>query len=165
MRKPKTARASGGVRRDSAIEEAIQVLQRLAEVFARRRQQLARGAGLSDGQWRVLEQIAREDFMPSLFARGRESHPAAVSRQLRQLIDLGLIEAAISASDGRQRDYSLSARGRRVLEQLRAAREQAIDAVWSQLPDAEVARFARFGAQLADQLERYAAGADESDGA
>ena len=72
------------------LYRAIEGLQRLAELFERRRAQLARRVGLSDPQWRVLEEIAREDFMPSLFARRRDAHPAAVSRTLRQLLDRGL---------------------------------------------------------------------------
>ena len=67
--------------------EAIRVLQELADVFEKRRQQLAAEAGVSDLQWRVLEQVAEEDFMPSLFARSRSQSPAGVSRTLRQLLE------------------------------------------------------------------------------
>jgi len=53
------------------LPAAVAALQRLADVFAERREQLAHSAGLSEAQWRVLEEIASEDFMPSLFARAR----------------------------------------------------------------------------------------------
>ena len=98
--------------------EAVDALLRLSELVERRRGQLARGAGLSASQWRVLEKIHSEDFMPSLFARDRETSPAAVSRTLRQLQERGLVRAAISAGDRRQRRYVVTSRGRRAIEGL-----------------------------------------------
>jgi DNA-binding MarR family transcriptional regulator len=145
----------------AALYSAVEGLQRLAEVFDLRRQQLAREAGLTDAQWRVLEEIGRQDFMPSLFARRRECSAAAISRTLRQLQDLGLVAVSISESDARQRDYRLTGSGRRSLARLRQSRERALDAVWSDLPASEVERFGRFSAQLADRLEAYASGRDD----
>ena len=49
---------------DAALHAAIEALQRLAELFEARREQLAREADLTMSQWRVLEEIASEDFMP-----------------------------------------------------------------------------------------------------
>src|SRR5436190_23447932 len=105
---------------------AIECLGRLAELYAERREQLARSVGLTDQQWGVLEEIATEHFMPSLFARSRASSAAAVSKILRQLVDKGLIVAAIGKDDARQRTFSLTARGKRVLETLRERRKEAI---------------------------------------
>jgi DNA-binding MarR family transcriptional regulator len=148
-----------GARRSRAtLYRAIQALQRLAALFERRRQQLAREAGLSDAQWRLLEEIGREDcdFMPSLFARSREMHAAAVSRTLRQLQEGKLVTVSISSRDARQRNYQLTTRGRRLLERLQASRGRAIDEVWAGLPGDRLADFARFSEQLADRLEEYA---------
>ena len=72
---------------DPSLRAALAALQRLADAFAHRRAQLAQSAGLSEAQWRVLEQIAAEDFMPSLFARRRARSAAAVSKVIRQLLD------------------------------------------------------------------------------
>jgi len=143
-----------------ALYRAIEGLTRLAELFERRRLQLAREAGLTDAQWRVLEQIARDDFMPSLFARTREAHPAAVSRTLRQLQQQELVSVAISETDGRQRQYALTGQGRRVLERLRESRARAIDAVWAGLPGRDLERFAVFSERLAERLERFARSQD-----
>lgn len=150
--------AAAGARSDEerALYSAIEGLQRLAEVFDRRRRQLAALVGLSDAQWRVLEEISREHFMPSMFARSRECTPAAVSRTLRQLQQRGLVTVGIGERDARQRDYALSARGRRVVAHLRESREHALDAVWRDLPPREIERFGRFSARLAERLERYA---------
>jgi DNA-binding MarR family transcriptional regulator len=138
------------------VEAAIWSLGRLADLFQRRRAQLARGAGLTVQQWRVLEEISTEHFLPSLFARQRECTPAAISKLLRQLLGKGLIRATISEKDGRQRSYELTTEGQRIMEQLRDERRQAIGAIWSDLPDQEVSRFARFASELSDRLEAFA---------
>jgi DNA-binding MarR family transcriptional regulator len=146
-----------GPERRETVLAAIARLQRLAELFDLRRGQLARDAGLTEAQWRVLEEIATEHFMPSLFARARESTPPAVSRLLRQLADRGLISVAVAKPDARQRRYALTAAGRRLLDRLREARRRAIDAVWMDLPPAQLDAFVRFGDALIPRLEAYAA--------
>ena len=138
------------------IESAIGSLGRLADLFQRRRAQLARGVGLTLQQWRVLEEVSTQHFLPSLFARERRCTAAAVSKTLRQLLGKRLIRAAISSNDGRQRRYELTAEGCRVVEQLRDDRRRAIRAIWSDLPGGELTRFARFAQELADRLERFA---------
>lgn len=145
----------------SALYEAIQTLSRLTELMERRRVQLAREVGLTPQQWQALEGVSREGFMPSLFARTRDASPAGVSRTLRQLLERRLVAVHASTDDARKREYQLTKSGRAVLDRLREAREAALAAVWEDLPPAEVARFARFGAQLADRLAAYASSSDE----
>ncbi len=139
------------------IRRAIAGLQRLAELLAERRAQLAREAGLSEQQWRVLEGIAAPGFLPSLFARQRESTPAAVSKLLRQLLDRGLVSVSISPADARQRAYRLTPKGRRALDRIAQAREEAVQAVWSSLAAEDVARFADVAETLAERLGQHAA--------
>jgi len=141
---------------------AIASLQRLAELFAERRRQLARDAGLTETQWRLLEEAEGEDFMPSMFARRRACTPAAVSRTLRQLLDRDLVRASIGAADGRQRVYRLTAKGRRTLAGLRRTlaglrekRARAIESVWEDLPRQQLRAFTRFASDLAERLETY----------
>jgi len=138
------------------IDSAIGALQRLSEVFLERRRQLAREAGLSEAEWRLLEEIAAERFMPSLFARRRERTAAAISRVLRGLVDAGLIAASVGESDARQRVYRLTPKGRERMAKLRERRERAIAAIWRRLPAADLAEFERLAAELAEALERYA---------
>jgi DNA-binding MarR family transcriptional regulator len=140
-----------------AVHDAIAALQRLTELFRARRAALATGAGLSEQQWEVLERIASEQFMPSMFARDRASSAAAVSRLTRQLIDKGLVTASARAHDGRQREYVLTAKGRRALARLRAEREAAIAAIWAPLDPAGLAAFTRVGRELAERIESYGA--------
>lgn len=137
------------------IHAAIAGLQRLAELFVARRAQLAREAGVTETQWRLLESVAEEHFLPSMFARERERAPAAVSRSLRQLLDADLVRVRVGAEDGRQRIYRLTARGRRVLDKLRDGRARAIAAVWQPLGKRQLAEFARFAETLADRLDAY----------
>jgi DNA-binding MarR family transcriptional regulator len=143
-------------RPDAAVLGAIATLQRLSELFELRREQLARGAGVTVQQWRVLEEIGGENFMPSMFARERESSAAAVSKIIRQLLDKGLVAVSVSETDGRQRDYALTAAGRRVMERLREDRRVAIAAVWDGLDPARLAAFRGFSNELINRLESYA---------
>lgn len=138
------------------VLRAIATLQRLSDLFVERREQVARAAGLTVAQWQVLDEIGGEHFMPSLFARERATSLPAVSRIIRQLLDRGLVRVAVNADDGRQRDYALTAEGRRALERVQAERERAIRAVWSGLRPAELDGFSRFGARLVERLERHA---------
>ena len=137
------------------VAEAIENLRRLTEVFQERLEALAASAGLSVSQWRVLEEITDEHFMPSVFARSRSRSPAAVSKVLRQLQDRGLIEASISSRDGRQRDYGITRRGNAVLQKLRGERERAIRAIWLDLPPEELEAFSRFSEKLTGRMAAY----------
>ncbi len=143
------------------IFRAVEGLQRLTELFERRRRQLAREAGLSDPQWRVLEQIASEEFMPSMFARSRETSAASISRTLRQLLERELVAVSIGSEDARQREYRVTARGRRVLSKLRERRREALETVWSDFSGRELREFARFAQVLADRIEAYAEDVDK----
>ncbi len=138
------------------IHEAISCLRRLNEVFSRRRHQLASAEGLTEQQWRVLEEISTEHFMPSMFARSRNRSAAAVSKTLRQLGDKGLVSTTVSKSDGRIRQYALTPKGRRVLGNLRDQREAAIQHVWQKLDGRDLKTFIRFAHDLTERLDAYA---------
>jgi DNA-binding MarR family transcriptional regulator len=142
---------------------AIECLGRLAALYQERREQLASSVKLSDQQWGVLEEIATEHFMPSLFARRRDSSPAAVSKILRQLVDKGLVVATIAKVDARQRNYALTAKGKRTMELLRESREAAIRDVWLGLNAGGMRAFTEFGKQLIERLEQYASAAPDKE--
>jgi DNA-binding MarR family transcriptional regulator len=139
----------------SDVHDAVACLGRLTEVFRQRRQQLAASVGLTEQQWSVLDEIGQEDFMPSMFARRRESSVAAVSKILRQLQDKELVVVSLSSSDGRQRNYELSALGKRLLERVREQRQHAIASVWLEFSADEIIAFTRFGNELIERLEHY----------
>ncbi len=145
------------VRRDP-IFRAIEAMTALTEIFERRREALARDAGITIEQWRVLEEISTEHFIPSMFARSRDSSAAAVSKILRQLLDSGLVLAAIGRADRRNRRYKLTAKGKRVLGGLRASRQAAIEAIWTGFSRDELAAFSAFATRLFDRIERYSRG-------
>jgi DNA-binding MarR family transcriptional regulator len=137
------------------LDHAIAALQRLSELFQTRRRQLAEQVGITESQWRVLEEIADEHFMPSLFARERQRTPAAVSRTLRALADKGLVEASLGSDDARRRIYRLTSRGRNVQRELRARRQIAIAEIWSDFSARDLRAFVRFADSLGDRLEDY----------
>jgi DNA-binding MarR family transcriptional regulator len=78
---------------------------------------------------------------------------------LRQLVDKGLVVATIAKVDARQRNYALTAKGKRTMELLRESREAAIRDVWLGLPADGMRAFTAFGKQLIERLEQYAAAA------
>ena len=137
------------------LRAALEAVQRLSDAFARRRLQVARGAGLTEAQWRVLEQIAAEDFMPSLFARRQEQTPAAVSKLIRQLLDRELVVVSISRGDARQRHYALTAKGRQTMEIVRQDRQRAVERIWSGLDTRALDAFAGFAGDLAARMEAH----------
>jgi DNA-binding MarR family transcriptional regulator len=149
---PKRASAPAKTRR---IHQAIEQLAMLVDVFERRRDTLAAEAGVTVEQWRVMEEIGSRRFMPSMFARRRESSAAAVSRILRQLLDANLVSVAISQSDGRNREYRLTPAGERVLADLKRSREAAIESVWMAQDASEIGAFTEFAKKLVDAIEQY----------
>jgi DNA-binding MarR family transcriptional regulator len=135
------------------VHAAIAHLQRLSDLFRRRREQLAASVGLTEHQWGVLEEISTEHFMPSLFAKQRESSAAAVSKTIRQLVDKDLVSVSLDENDARQRRYELTGQGRKVMSQLRRSRKQAIEKVWMDLDQSQLRMFNGFAEQLASRLE------------
>jgi len=138
------------------VHAAIANLQRLTDLFRERRAALADEAGLTEQQWEVLERVATDHFMPSLFARDRESSMAAVSRLVRQLLEKRLVSVSVSPDDGRQRRYVLTPRGRRTLATLQASRQRAIEAIWTAIDPGALAAFARVSDELIRRIEAYA---------
>lgn len=142
--------------RVQAAHEAIAQLTRLSDLFQERREQLASSAGLTVSQWSVLEEISTEHFMPSMFAQNEATSRAAVSKVIRQLLDRGLVQVAISQADGRQRDYALTTTGKSLLEKVRVERQKAIEAIWLPLDPDALAHFVQFSSLLIERIERFA---------
>ncbi|MGI8906228.1 MAG: MarR family winged helix-turn-helix transcriptional regulator [Candidatus Sumerlaeaceae bacterium] len=137
------------------VAAAIRNLQRLSDLFCERREQLAREAGLTVQQWCVLEKISEQHFMPSMFARNRDSSAAAVSKVIRQLLDKGVVAVGVQEHDGRQRRYTLTESGERIVEKLRDSRQRAINAVWNGIHPSQLEQFISFSEDLGDRLETY----------
>lgn len=136
----------------ATIHRGIASLQRVVELFQQRRAELAATVGLTEHQWGLLEEISTEHFMPSMFARQRESSHAAVSKTLRQLSDKGLIETQVPSDDARRRSYQLTAEGRRVMQALRSERQRAIEHVWARLPERSLEEFISITDELAQRM-------------
>lgn len=148
--------ADGDTERMDLVHESIARLQRLSDLFVARREQLARRVGLTEQQWRVLEEISTEHFIPSMFARSQDSSAAAVSKILRQLLDKDLVHVSISETDGRQRAYELSPSGKRAMARLRRLRQDAIEEIWLALPHSELARWSELSGQIIERIEAHA---------
>lgn len=138
------------------VHQSIARLQRLSDLFGARRDQLARRVGITEQQWRVLEEISSEHFIPSMFARSQSSSAAAVSKVLRQLLDKDLVRVSVSESDGRQRAYELSPLGKRTMAKLRRLRQDAIEGVWCELSPDDLQRWSAVSAEIIERIESYA---------
>src|SRR5436190_1259605 len=135
--------------------KAIEQVQQLAALFTKRRAQLAAQVGLTEAQWRLLEGIATEHFMPSMFADGQDNTRGAVSKIIRQLLKKKLVLASIAPHDGRQRKYQLTAVGKKSMERLRELREDAIREIWSHLPGNDLRSFVRLNDSLIERIRAY----------
>ena len=137
-----------------SIFTAIEQLQTLTHLFLKKRAALAKQVGLTEAQWRVLEEIQQVDFMPSMFAAKREYSKAAVSKLLRQLQEKKLIRLISDASDGRIRKYALTGSGEAALKALRLIREQAIEEIWVPLDSELLKKTIAFNQTLIDKLRQ-----------
>lgn len=149
--------ADPATKRSRALD-CVEMLGDLTALFEERRAQLAAGAGLSVQQWHALEEVSSEQFMPSLFAKRRASSAAAVSKILRQLTDKGLVEAHVSSTDARVRQYRLTAPGKKRLAEVRAQRQRALDEVWMRLSGEELEQFLSAGRAVTQRLGRWTEG-------
>lgn len=137
------------------VHRAIARLNRLTELFQRRRGELAAAAGFTEQQWLVLERISTEHFIPSLFAEERESSRAAVSKIIRQLVDKGLVTVGLDRQDARQRQYTLTSLGKKKMAEVRRMREEAIDNIWMDFDHGDLTRFCDFSDRLIAMIESY----------
>jgi len=135
---------------------AVEQVQQLAALFTKRRAQLAAQVGLTEAQWRLLDGIATEHFMPSMFAQEQDNTRGAVSKIIRQLLQKKLVVSSIARHDGRQRKYELTAKGRKSMDRLRELREEAIREIWSQLSDHDLKSFIRLNDLLIEKIRAYA---------
>ncbi|MAD80409.1 MAG: hypothetical protein CMJ50_06145 [Planctomycetaceae bacterium] len=139
---------------------AIEQVTQLAALFGKRRAQLAGRVGLTDAQWRILEGISTEHFMPSLFAKEQDNTRGAVSKIIRNLLDKKLVRVSISDEDGRQREYQLTRKGERTMQRLRELREKAIGLIWDGLSREDFEAFTRLNGVLIERMRAYAAKED-----
>ena len=137
------------------VYQAIRQLQMLSTIFIKKRRELAGRVGLTEAQWRVLDEIGHNDFMPSLFASERENTKAAISKTLRQLTDAGLITVEISREDARQRKYTLTAEARQKLDELTRLRTEAVEKVWMPIDQKLLEPTIAFNEALIENLKRY----------
>jgi DNA-binding MarR family transcriptional regulator len=135
---------------------AIEQVQQLAALFTKRRAQMASQVGLTEAQWRLLEGITTEHFMPSMFAQEQDNTRGAVSKIIRQLLQKKLVVASIAPHDGRQRNYDLTAKGRKSMDRLRELREEAIREIWSHLSEDELKSFIWLNDSLIEKIRSYA---------
>lgn len=94
---------------------ANQVSQGIARTYSER-------FGLSIPEWRVIAILGRFDHIPATAVAERAAmDKVAVSRAVRQLLDLGLIQRRDGREDRRAKPLTLTVTGRRVYEAIAPA--------------------------------------------
>lgn len=137
------------------VFQAIEQLQVLSHTFLKKRRELAGEVGLTEAQWRVLDEIAQEDFMPSLFAIKLDQSKAAVSKILRQLVDRKLVTVETSEGDARFRTYQLTDQSFALLEELKRSRADAIDHIWMSINEGLLDHSIEFSRKLLGKFSDY----------
>lgn len=95
-------------------------------------------APASPSQMRVLLMLEHQDGINlRTLADSLASTPPSTSRLCDRLVAAGFVERAVSAADRREVRLHLSSRGRAFLDDLRARREQELQAVLELMPAAK----------------------------
>lgn len=103
--------------------------------LGRRLRAIDAGSGLTPAELSVLGAVVRGGpIRPSELARREGINPTTLSRLLGRLVDEGALCRHDDPTDGRGALVSVTARGRRLHLQLRAARARALGEHVAQLP-------------------------------
>ncbi|MHB1930855.1 MAG: MarR family winged helix-turn-helix transcriptional regulator [Acidimicrobiales bacterium] len=103
--------------------------------LGRRLRAIDAGSGLTPGELSVLGAVVRDGpIRPSELARCEGINPTTLSRLLGRLVEDGALCRHDDPADGRGALVSVTARGRRLHQQLRAARARALCGHVARLP-------------------------------
>lgn len=112
--------------------------------------------GLSLDDLVFLETIALTDLSPSEIATALRIPNHGVSRRLAEFEAIGALQRSIDPGDHRRRVLLVTARGRQLIERAHAILEQRIEPMLRELGGDH-------GANVLDNLTRFAAGEDQDD--
>lgn len=138
-------------------DESLIALRRILRKSERYSRELARAAGLTAVQFRVLQIVAEKGVCTpkDISVRMRVSQ-ATVTSLLHKLVDQGMVLMERSTTDGRQKNIELTAKGREAIDRAPEALQQRYVRKFEALEDWEQA-------QLVASLERVASMLDAED--
>jgi len=140
---------------EEPVFRAIEQLQVLSHLFLKKRAELAGRVGLTEAQWRVMEEVQNSNFMPSMFAARNEYSKAAVSKILRQLLALGLVSSSKTDEDGRFRQFEITLEGQHRMSKLNQLRENAVNLIWRSIDPGLLDASIAFNDLLIENLKNY----------
>jgi DNA-binding MarR family transcriptional regulator len=134
------------------LDEALGTITRGATKQRRHRARLdAAGVQLSIPGFHALQELCSGGAMgPTALAAQLDMPPGQVSREVKALVEAGLVTRTVAPGDGRAAVLRPTAAGRRAASRYRAAGREQIAAVVAAWPTADVAA-------LTELLERFAA--------
>jgi DNA-binding MarR family transcriptional regulator len=138
-----------------ALERALTQVARAMLRMGVPAEALARGEHVDrSGYWALVRlDDASSPLRLSDLAASLELDLSTVSRQVRQLVDTGLVTRQADPDDGRAALVALSPRGRDVLEAVRAARRQVLSRTLADWTASERARMAHSVSRLAADVQ------------
>src|ERR687885_2711674 len=117
---------------DTVVQQLAQTYHSLVPVFERY-------MGLSRARWQVLVQLAREATISQAALQQRLGvDGAAITRQVKQLAEEGLVTREVDPADNRFMLVSLTAEGRELVDRLLEQRESFEALVTAGLGEAEL---------------------------
>jgi DNA-binding MarR family transcriptional regulator len=108
-------------------------LSMLNYLVGQRTAKIYQGEGLTAHQWKVMSVLYSATAMPAFeVARYVTLDKAAISRAVRQLLELGYAERALGRSDARRVDVSLTAKGRACYARMAARMARLQDSLFAE---------------------------------
>lgn len=112
---------------DAEALELLDLLYRLSRsVIGDARRSTVDTAGLEMPEFVLLRAVVAGTTSPGELARELDSHPAAISRTVTQLVKAGLLERLPTADDSRRFTLALTTEGRKTTDAIAASVRPAI---------------------------------------
>jgi DNA-binding MarR family transcriptional regulator len=140
----------------AAIEDAVVALVRAATRPALQLRFIAKAAvPVERSGYELLRVVADEgDVRMTDIAERLGVDASTASRQVKQLVEAGLLERKDDPDDGRAKRLSLTKEGLRAVGRLQSVRHDVFDSVLAEWPEADRAALAPLLARLAVDLKR-----------
>lgn len=144
------------IRPSEAVEDALRQVFRWGNL-PRFKERLAARAGMDfdRASYALVAPLAGGPLRVSQLAERAGVDISTASRQIVQLERAGVLRRRADARDGRACLVELSARGRRNLERIAAARRQIVTELLDGFSDDDVARFAELLGRFAANLRAF----------
>jgi len=139
----------------AGASETLTLLQQFSRTFNELQHMFERHMGMSRARWHMLMQLTREEWLSQTALQQRlRVDGAAVTRQVKQLEEDGLVTRCAAPQDNRITLVSLTPAGHRLVEELWPRRHAFEALVTAGLTEAEIATLRSCLARMRDNLRQ-----------